>query len=151
LTFLSKCKNILTSTNDEVQIMTYRAKFWLLGALSISAALVAGAIFAQFIPPGVGSPQPLLIYPLMLALYVPVIAVMWAWWRKTDDLQQQGQLVSWYWGSTCGGLALLIYVMTFFGRESDLTQGAFMMVSAQIAGFLIVWLAWLLRGRGHSE
>jgi membrane protease YdiL (CAAX protease family) len=132
-------------------MMSYRAKFRLLGALTIAAVLVAGVVFAQFIPLGGGSPQPLLIYPLMLALYVPVLALTWLWWRKIDDLQQQGQLVSWYWGGTFGGLALLIYVITFFGRESDFTQGAVMMATAQLAGFLIVWFVWLLRGRGQSE
>jgi hypothetical protein len=82
--------------------MTYRKKFWLFGALSLAATLVAGALFGQFIPLGRGSAQPHLVFPLMLALYVPVLALGWLWWKKTDDLQQQGQLVSWYWGGTAG-------------------------------------------------
>jgi hypothetical protein len=132
-------------------MMTYRTKFWLLGGLSLVAAIVVGVVFGQFIPLGGGSSQPLLVFPLMLALYAPVLVIVWLWWKKTDDLQQQGQLVSWYWGGSCGALALLIYVMTFFGRESDITRGALYMFGAQIVGFVLVWLVWLVRGRGQAE
>jgi hypothetical protein len=132
-------------------MMTYRTKFWLLGGLSLAAALVAGAVFGQLIPLGGGSTRPYLVFPLILAMYVPVLAIVWLWWKKTDDLQQQGQLVSWYWGGTSGGLAMLIYVMTFYGRESPITLGVTYMLAAQLAGFVLVWLVWMLRGRGQPE
>lgn len=132
-------------------MMTYRTKFWLLGGLSLVAAVVVGVVFGQFIPLGGGSSQPQLVFPFMLALYAPVLVIAWMWWKKTDDLQQQGQLVSWYWGGSCGALALLIYVITFFGRESDITRGAVYMAGAQIVGFVLVWLVWLVRGRGQAE
>lgn len=131
--------------------MTYRTKFWLLGGLSLAAAIVAGTLFGQFIPLGGGSPHPQLVFPLMLALYVPVLAIVWLWWKRTDDLQQQGQLISWYWGGSFGALTMLIYVMTYFGRESPITVGATYMLGAQIAGFVLVWLIWLVRGRGQAE
>ncbi len=132
-------------------MMTYRTKFWLLGGLSLVAAVVVGVVFGQFIPHGGGSSQPQLVFPFMLALYAPVLVIVWLWWKKTDDLQQQGQLVSWYWGGSCGALALLTYVITFFGRESDITRGAVYMAGAQIVGFVLVWLVWLVRGRGQAE
>lgn len=131
--------------------MTYRTKFWLLGGLSLAAALVAGAVFGQFIPIGGGSPHPHLVFPVVLAIYAPVLAIVWLWWKKTDDLQQHGQLVSWYWGGTFGALALLIYVITFYGRESPITLGALYMGGAQMVGFVMVWLIWQLRGRGQAE
>lgn len=131
--------------------MTHRMKFWLLGGLSFAAALVAGTVFGQFIPVGGGSPRPYLVFPLMLAMYGLVLGIGWLWWKKTDDVQQQGQLVSWYWGGTFGALAMLIYNLTFLGRENPITVGAIYMLCAQIAGFVFVWLVWQLRGRGQSE
>jgi hypothetical protein len=136
---------------DEDWLMTYRTKFWLWGGLSLAGTIVAGTVFGKLIPLGGGSPQPHLVFPLMLLLYGLVLGVVWLWWKRTDDLQQQGQLVSWYWGGSTGALAMLIYVMTFFGRESPITVGATYMLGAQIAGFVLVWLVWLARGRGQAE
>lgn len=132
-------------------MMTYRMKFWLLGGLSLAATIVAGTVFGWLIPIGGSSPQPHLIFPLVLALYAPVSLVAWMWWKRSDDLQQQGQLVSWYWGGSSGGLVMLIYFITFFGRESAITVGAVYMLGAQLAGFVLVWLVWLARGRGWLE
>lgn len=132
-------------------MMTYRAKFWLFGGLSLAAVIVVGVLTRQILPIGGGSEQPHFAFPLLLALSAPVFATNWLWWKRTDDLQQQGQLVSWYWGSTFGGFVLLVYVVTFFGWENGITRGAFYMLVAQIVGFTLLWLVWLLRGRGQSE
>jgi hypothetical protein len=45
----------------------------------------------------------------------------------------------------------LIYVMTYFGREDPMTLGAFYMIAAEVAGFVIMWLVWQARGRGQAE
>ncbi|MCX9147377.1 hypothetical protein [Erythrobacter sp. WG] len=132
-------------------MMTHRMKFWLFGGLTLAAVIAAGTLFGRMLPATGGSDQPFRVYPVVLALYAAVLGVAWLWWKRTDDLQQQGQLISWYWGGSCGALAMLAYLMTFLGRTSDITLGAFYMVMAQVVGFVAVWLIWVVRGRGHAE
>lgn len=131
--------------------MSHRTKYWLLCALAFAAATLAGVIIGKTVPAGTGSENATLLFPLLLGVGGMVLVAGWLWWRKTDDLQQQGQLVSWYWGGTCGALAMLIYLAVFFGRHSDLSLGATYLFFAQFAGFFMVWLVWRLRGQGQSE
>jgi hypothetical protein len=131
--------------------MSHRMKYWLLCALAFGAATLAGVVIGKTVPAGGASEDAALLFPLLLGVGALVMAAGWLWWRKTDDLQQQGQLISWYWGGTCGALAMLIYLAVFFGRHSDMSLGAIYLFVAQFAGFAGVWLVWRLRGRGQSE
>lgn len=131
--------------------MTHRTTYWLLCALAFGAATLAGVVIGKTVPAQGASENAGWLFPLLLGVGAVVMAAGWLWWRKTDDLQQQGQLVSWYWGGTCGALAMLIYMAVFFGRHSDISLGATYMFFAQGAGFAIMWLVWRLRGRGQAE
>jgi uncharacterized membrane protein YfcA len=132
-------------------MMSHRMKYWLFCALAFGAAAIAGIIIGKTVPAGQASENATLIFPLLLGVCAAVMGAGWLWWRKTDDLQQQGQLLSWYWGGTFGALVMLVYLCVFFGRHSDLSLGATYLFFAQGAGFLVVWLVWRLRGRGLSE
>lgn len=131
--------------------MSHRMKYWLLCALAFGSAALAGVIIGKTVPEGTASDNAALVFPLLLGVSGLVMAAGWLWWRKTDDLQQQGQLISWYWGGNFGAVAMLVYLAVFFGRHSDMSQGAFYLFFAQFGGFVIVWLVWRLRGRGQSE
>lgn len=131
--------------------MSHRMKYWLLCALAFGSAALAGVIIGKTVPSGTASDNAALVFPLLLGVCGMVMAAGWLWWRKTDDLQQQGQLISWYWGGTFGALAMLVYLAVFFGRHSDMSLGAIYLFFAQFGGFVIVWLVWRLRGRGQSE
>ncbi len=131
--------------------MSHRMKYWMLCALAFGTSALAGVVIGKTVPPQGVSENAVLVFPLLLGVCGLVMAAGWLWWRKTDDLQQQGQLVSWYWGGTFGALVMLIYLAVFFGRHSDLSLGATYMFFAQGAGFVVVWLMWRLRGRGQAE
>ncbi len=129
--------------------MSHRMKYWLLCALAFGTAALAGVVIGKTVPSGGASENAVWLFPLLLGLGALVMAA--GWWRKTDDLQQQGQLISWYWGGTCGALAMLIWLAVFSGRHSAMSMGAGYLFAAQFAGFVIVWLVWRLRGWGQSE
>ena len=131
--------------------MSHGMKYWMLCALAFGTAVLAGVIIGRLVPAGTGSENAQTLFPLLLGVCGLVMAAGWLWWRKTDDLQQQGQLISWYWGGTFGALVMLVYLVTFFGRHSDISLGATYLFFAQGAGFLLMWLVWRLRGRGQAE
>lgn len=131
--------------------MSHRMKYWMLCALAFGTSALAGVVIGHIVPPQGVSENAFLVFPLLLGICGLVMAAGWLWWKKTDDLQQQGQLVSWYWGGTFGALVMLVYLAVFFGRHSDLSLGATYMFFAQGAGFLVAWLMWRLRGRGQAE
>jgi hypothetical protein len=105
----------------------------------------------QTVPAGGASEHAVPVFVLLMGVWGLVMAAAWLWWRRTDDLQQQGQLVSWYWGGSFGAVVMLVYLAVFFGRHSEISLGATYMFFAQVAGFLVVWLIWRLRGRGQAE
>ena len=73
------------------------------------------------------------------------------WCRQLDDVQRQGHLSSWYWGSTIAGLAFVMFLVATMGRQADLTKGAVYLLLAEFGGFLILFALWRLRGRGRAE
>ncbi len=131
--------------------MSHRMKYWMLCALAFGTAALAGVVIGLIVPAARGSENPVWVFPLLVGVCGLVMAAGWLWWRKTDDLQQQGQLISWYWGGTFGALVMLVYLAVFFGRHSDISLGAIYLFFAQFAGFFVVWLGWRLRGRGQAE
>lgn len=131
--------------------MTHRTKFWLSAIAAFVVALIAGIVIAKSIPSSGGVENPLLVLPLMLAVVTAMFFASWLWWKNTDDLQQQGQLVSWFWGGSAGGLCLLIALGVMMGRHSDMAMGAAYALLAQAAGAFLVWTVWKFRGRGAAE
>ncbi len=131
--------------------MSHRTKFWLLAAFAFGAAAVAGVIIGKIVPASGGVENPTVILPVLLGLVGLLLIPCWLWWKKTDDLQQQGQLVSWWWGGTFGALFALVCMVVLTGRHSEFSLGATYLFFAECFGMLVVWLAWKFRGRGHSE
>lgn len=131
--------------------MTHRKKFWLFALLTLVVASIAGVIIAKAIPSSGGVDDPVLVLPAMLAVTCIAMFANWLWWKRTDDLQQQGQLISWFWGGPIGGVSLLITLGVLFGRHSEIAMGAAYALLAQGAGALLVWLVWKFRGRGFAE
>jgi len=131
--------------------MSHRMKYWLFCAMAFAAAAAAGIVIGATVPAAGAGDNAALLFLLLLGVCGLVMAAGWLWWKRTDDLQQQGQLISWYWGGNFGALAMLVYLAVFFGRHSDISLGAIYLFFAQFVGFAGVWLVWRLRGRGQSE
>ncbi|MDM7955075.1 hypothetical protein [Blastomonas sp.] len=126
-------------------------KYWSLFALAIGVAALAGIVIGKAVPTQTGVGNPVVMAPLLLGVWGLVFASTWLWWKRTDDLQQQGQLVSWWWGGMSGTVAIMVYLLMFYGRHSELTLGASYLVFGQGAGFVMAWLIWRFRGRGEPE
>jgi uncharacterized membrane protein YfcA len=90
---------------------------------------------------------------VFLALLAGCVLAFWAcipWWRRMDDMQKEGHLVSWYWGGIGGGIAVLMAIIAGYGLRSDQATGVLMVLTGQVAGFLLFWLFWA-RGRRGSQ
>lgn len=131
--------------------MTYRTKLLSLAALAFGSAALAGIAIGKLAPASGASDNPAVILPTLLVLASLVIGATWLWWQNTDDVQKQGQLVSWYWGGSAGAVVMLIALLVFTGRDSELIRGAGYLFFAQFAGFALVWSAWKLRGWSAAE
>jgi hypothetical protein len=131
--------------------MTHRIKYWVLWASVLGLAALAGVVIGKAVPTQAGVENPALAFPLLLGVWGLVIPITWLLWKRTDDLQQQGQLVSWWWGGLSGTIAVLVYLLVYFGRHSELSLGASYLFFGQCAGFIIAWFVWRFRGRGEAE
>ena len=131
--------------------MTHRMKLWLYCGLAFGSAILTGLVIGKTLPPTGGVDNPALVLPLVFAAACVALGFTWLWWTKTDELQQRGQLISWYWGGTIGAVIWLVGVVTLTGRHSDLSMGAGYLFLAQGAGFFLFWLAWKIRGLGPTE
>jgi uncharacterized membrane protein YfcA len=131
--------------------MYHRRKYWTICALAFGVAALAGVVIGKVVPSQTGVDNPALVFPLLLVVWGLAMVPTWLWWNRTDDLQQQGQLISWWWGGLSGTVAILLYLLVVFGRHSELSLGASYLFFSQVAGFIIVWLIWRFRGRGEAE
>lgn len=131
--------------------MTYRAKMWALAALAIGTGAIAGVVIGKTVPSDSGVENPALVLPALLVVAGLVMAAAVPWWRKTDDLQKQGQLLSWWWGGNFGALVMLVTLVVMTGRHSDVSMGAGYLFMAQFAGMGVAYLLWKFHGRGLSE
>ena len=131
--------------------MSYRNRMWLYAALSLGAAVGAGLVGSLLISRYSTGAGPWLVLILLLAASGVAIVATLPWWRQLDDVQRQGHLSSWYWGSMIGGLAFLMYLVATIGRHADLTKGAVYLLLAEFGGFVVLFGLWRLRGRGEAE
>lgn len=131
--------------------MHHRRKYWTLCALAFGIAALAGVFIGKVVPPQTGVENPALVFPLLLVVWGLAMVPTWLWWKRTDDLQQQGQLISWWWGGLSGTVAILLYLLVVFGRHSELSLGATYLFFSQVTGFIIAWLIWRFRARGEAE
>ena len=131
--------------------LSYRTKFWLLAGLTLGLAVITGVAMGAAIPVTDGVANPVLMLSLFFGLIAVIALFNWLWWKRTDELQQQGQLVSWWWGANIVGLPFVVSLMVLTGRHSDLALGAQYLLLAQCSGFAVVWLVWKFRGRGPAE
>lgn len=124
---------------------------WAYAALAFGVAAIVGVVIGRTVPSSGGVENPALVLPILLVVGSLALAGAWPWWNKTDDLQKQGQLTSWWWGGTIGALFMLITLVVMTGRHSDMSLGAAYLFLAEFAGMAVAWLVWKLRGRGQAE
>lgn len=130
---------------------TYSGRMRIAFAFGTAAVIGAGFVGSRV----VGAVEPggdfWLVYPALLAIGALAFAALVPWWRKVDDMQRTGHLVSWYWGGMAGGLAVMLALVAASGRHSDLSLGALYTVLGQAVGFMLFFAGWRLRRSGPTE
>jgi hypothetical protein len=129
-------------------MLTYRNKIRAATALALAVALaggIIGSMLVRLVPPG---EHFWLVYIGLLAICALALAACIPWWRKLDDMQKAGHMVSWYWGGLAGALAVVMALVAATGVHSDLSKGALFMVIGQTLAFLLVLSGWSWWHRG---
>lgn len=116
-------------------------------AAAVSGGILAGRV-ARMGPPG---EHFWIVFPLLLVVCLLAFAGSLPWWRRLDDVQKNGHLITWYWGGTIGLVVALMALIAGTGVESQFTKGAMYLIIGQTAGFLLAFGLWWLRGRGPQE
>lgn len=88
------------------------------------------------------------MYPALLVACALAFAGGLPWWRKVDDMQKTGHLVSWYWGGLAGMLAVMMALIAATGLKSELSRGSLFTLLGQAAGYLVFFTLWRYRQRG---
>jgi hypothetical protein len=130
---------------------TYKSRLRRATWLAFGGAVIAGLIVGRIARSSAPGENFWLIFPLLLLVGALALLGTWPWWRRIDDIQKNGHMLSWYWGSTVGAVILLMWVIAATGVNSDVTKGATAMFMAQGLGFLVVFGSWSWRGRGAAE
>lgn len=131
-------------------VNTYRNKMRLAAVLAVAAAVAAGLVGGRLVRVGEPGEHFWIVYPALLAVCALAFAAIMPWWRKLDDMQKTGQLVSWYWGGMAGALAVMLGLVAATGVRSELSLGALYTVLGQTAGYFLFLAGWRLRHRGPA-
>ena len=130
---------------------TYRSRMLALGVVSFVAMFGAGLVNGQIARLGAPGENFWLIYLALLSVFAIGMAATLPWWRRLDDVQKSGHLVSWYWGGMIGGVMVVLGYVAATGIASDLSRGAGSVLVGQGAAFAIAWLIWRWRLRAASK
>lgn len=130
---------------------SYRTKMAKLLAFAFGVAALAGLLIGRVLNYAPSEENFWLIYPFTLLVAGAALTATLPWWRKLDDIQKSGHLVSWYWGGSAGALIVLLAMFSATGDRSDYTLGGMAVFIGQVVAYAIVWAVWRLRLRGPVE
>jgi hypothetical protein len=130
---------------------TYRTKMLLLAGGAFVAATLAGFIGSRLVNHGRPGENFWLVFPALLVVFALAAAAMRPWWRRLDDVQKAGQLVSWYWGGQIGAVVVLMALVAGTGTRSEYSRGGLAVFLGEAIFFVIAWLIWRFRLRAPAE
>ena len=108
---------------------------------------IAGAILLRRIQPG---EHAWLVFALLTFGCGLALLACVPWWKRLDDMQKHGHLVSWYWGGTAGGIVALMGLVAAKGIRSEMASGGMAVLLAGAVVFLIVLVVWSIRQTSSS-
>ena len=130
---------------------SYRNRMLALAMASFVTMVAVGLIGGRIVRMGAPGENFWLVYSVLLAIFALGVAATLPWWRRLDDVQKSGHLVSWYWGGLIGGGMVILGFAAANGIDSSLTRGAGAVMIVQGAVSSFAWLVWRLRLRGPAE
>jgi hypothetical protein len=131
-------------------VQTYRNKIRLAAALAVIAAIGAGLVGGRIVRLDAPGEHFWLVYPALLVVCALAFVAMLPWWRKIDDMQRTGHLVSWHWGGLAGTLAVMMALVAATGTRSDLSLGSLYTLLGQAGGYFVFLAVWRLQRRGPT-
>jgi hypothetical protein len=130
---------------------SYQSKIRLAGWLAFAGAVTAGIVAGRIVRAGPPGEHFWIVFPLLVIVCALAFAACLPWWRRADDMQRSGQLISWYWGGSGGAAITLMAIVAATGVTSEASTGALYMILGQAAAFLLFWGGWYLRHRGPTS
>ena len=123
-----------------------RRATWLAFGAAIPVGAVVGGVTHVVEP---GEHFWMVFLALLLITGLGLLASL-PWWRRMDDLQREGQMVSWYWGGTIGAVAVLMALIAGAGMQSAVTKGGLLVFMGQGLAFFAAYAIWWWRDRGEA-
>jgi len=118
-----------------------------IGLLVLAMSITAGVVGGVLARSGTALPAFVILGGLVLVFALAIFATI-PWWRSLDPMQRDAQYFGWYWGGAAGAAAALVGIIAFSGTQSILMKGALLVITGQVAGFVLFWIVWRLRHHG---
>jgi hypothetical protein len=112
------------------------------GGAALLASLVVGLAGGMFVRSGPSQLPMGLVVAICAALVGAALLASLPWWRRLDDMARDAHLTSWYWGATFGGGVAMLTLAALGGVGSPLFLGAILVFGAEVAAYVVCWLAW---------
>ena len=117
-------------------------RIWIAGGVALAAAIAMGIAGGVLINRG-RDHIPMAAILLLLSLLVGgALFACIPWWRRLDGMARDAHLTAWYWGASFGGGVGLLALAASTGVKSVLFQGGALVFLAQVAAYVVFWLAW---------
>jgi len=123
----------------------YKARVSRSSLLSLSTAILAGFVGAKTIQLSNPGENLWFVIPVLVLLGGLATASMRIWLRSIDDVQRDGHLSSWWWGSMTGAMVVVVSSVAIYGRESEFARGAALLWISQLVVYLLVFGIWRIR------
>jgi len=121
------------------------------GGAALLAAVGVGIVGGIFIRMGPGQLPLGLVVLVCAALVGAACLACMPWWRKLDHMARDAHLTSWYWGASFGGGVALLATAAMGGVMGPRFQGAVMVFGAEVAAYVVCWLAWWAMRRPRAS
>lgn len=117
-------------------------KIWMAGGAALLAATVVGLVSGVVIVAGHGRVPLAVIVLACAALTGAALLAAIPWWRRLDHMARDAHLTAWYWGASFGGGVALLAIIARDGVAGAMFQGGALVFLAQVAAYVVCWLAW---------
>jgi hypothetical protein len=117
-------------------------KIWIAGGVAFAAAIIVGVVSGLLINQGRDYIPTTAIILLLALLLGGALFASIPWWRRLDGMARDAHLTAWYWGASFGGGIGLLGLAASTGVRSAIFQGGALVFLAQVATYVVFWLAW---------
>jgi hypothetical protein len=129
----------------------HQKRIWMAGGVALLVAAGVGLVSGVVITAGHGRVPLVVIVLACAALTGAALLAAMPWWRRLDHMARDAHLSAWYWGASFGGGVALLAAIASSGVGSPLFHGAALVFLAQVAAYVVCWLAWWAMRRPRAS